>query len=343
MWKFGKIFFEALLISAVLTPVMMVVARNLGALDHPKERGMHKKATPLLGGVAMYLSFVASVLIQLDYSVQLKGVLIASSIIFFVGLLDDLFDLRASLKLIGQVIACVVLMEHGVVLQVLHYQSLNVLCTVVGVIGITNAANFLDNMDGLAAGLIAISAFIFFAIAAQTQQNWLGYLAMGLSGSCCGFLIFNFKPAKIFMGDCGATFAGFTLASLAVLGKWADSIPSAIAIPVLVLGIFIFDMFMITVLRIKTKKVHNFRQWLEYAGKDHLSHRLHDMGLSDRQAVLGVYLICSILGYGAYAVHVSSLKAGVLGWLALGAYVISCLFGTYLLDGQSKMQRKGGS
>ena len=165
MWKYSRIFWAAFLLAVALTPLMAVIARKLGALDHPKERGMHKNATPLLGGVAMYIGFVAAVLLQLDYSRQLKGVLVASTLIFFTGLVDDLFDLRASVKLLMQIIACVVLMEHGVILQVLHYASLNVLCTVLGVIGITNAVNFLDNMDGLAAGLVAISSFVFFVIA----------------------------------------------------------------------------------------------------------------------------------------------------------------------------------
>ncbi len=307
-----------------------MIAKKLGVLDHPKERGMHKKATPLLGGIAMYLSFVAAVLLQMDYSEQLKGVLIASTMIFFVGLLDDLFDLQAIWKLIVQVAACVVLMEHNVILQVLHYQSLDVLCTLIGVIGITNATNFLDNMDGLAAGLIAISSFIFFAIAEQTQQFWLAYLAAALCASCCGFLVYNFKPAKIFMGDCGATFTGFTLASLAVLGQWSTTVGSAIAVPVLVMGVFIFDMFMITVLRIKSKKVRNVRQWLEYAGKDHLSHRLHHWGLTDRQAVLSLYVFGSLLGCLGYWVHATSTM--IRGWAALGLYIMICLVGVYFLD-----------
>ncbi len=330
MWKYDSIFFTAFLISFGLTPVMIFFANKLGALDHPKDRGMHKKSMPLLGGVAMYLGFVMAVLLKLDYSEELKGVLIASTLIFFTGLLDDLFDLRASVKLAVQVSACVILIEYGVVLEVLHYNSLNVLCTIIGVIGITNATNFLDNMDGLAAGLVAISSFIFFCIAALTRQVWLAYMAAALTACCCGFLPFNFKPARIFMGDCGATFAGFTLASLAVLGEWASNTATAIAVPVLVLGVFIFDMFMITVLRIKSKKVRNFRQWLEYAGKDHLSHRLHDMGLSDRQAVMLVYCFCALLGSWGVAMHTKAnvwasaaslfcfFAVGVLGTILLG-------------------------
>lgn len=333
---YAKVFLVAFILSVALTPLIRFIAGKLGALDHPKERGMHKNPTPLLGGVAMYLGFVAAVLITMDYSIQLKGVLIASTLIFFTGLVDDLFDLRASIKLGVQVIACVVLMEHGVVLQVFHYPSLNVLCTVVGVIGITNSANFLDNMDGLAAGLIAISSFIFFAIAVQTGQHWLGYLAVGLSASCCGFLLFNFKPAKIFMGDCGATFAGFTLSSLAVLGQWSSSIFSAITIPVLVMGVFIFDMLMITVLRIKSGKVRNIKQWLEYAGRDHLSHRIHHMGMTDRQAVLIVYILSSILGLVAYQIHVNAgFWQGLLG---MAAYILACFVLIALLD---RLEKRG--
>ncbi len=337
MWKCDDVFLAAFLISFTLTPLMAIIARKLGALDHPKDRGMHKKSTPLLGGVAMYLGFVMAVLLKLDYSVELKGVLIASTLIFFTGLLDDLFDLRASVKLGVQVLACVILIEYGVVLEVLHYNSLNVLFTIVGVIGITNATNFLDNMDGLAAGLVAISSFIFFCVAAIMGQVWLAYMAAALTACCCGFLPYNFKPARIFMGDCGATFAGFTLASLAVLGEWASNTVTAIAVPLLVLGVFIFDMFMITVLRIKSKKVRNFRQWLEYAGKDHLSHRLHQTGLSERQAVLLVYCCCAVLGAAAYALQ----RSESIGWSIFGilGYIAFAAASTWILDRMARRSK----
>ena len=139
------------------------------------------------------------------------------------------------------------------------------------------------------------------------------------------------------MGDCGATFAGFTLASLAILGQWSNSVMTTIAVPVLVLGIFIFDMLMITVLRIKSKRVRNFRQWLEYAGKDHISHRLHDLGLTDRQAVLVVYLAATVLGFVAFQVH--SLNGLFASMLGIAGYLLLSFLFLFFLDASAQPKK----
>jgi len=218
-----------------------------------------------------------------------------------VGLIDDLKELSATWKLVAQILATGILIFYGVRLSFLpnNWWGIGgeVLLTLIWVVGITNAVNFFDGMDGLATGSIAICSLSFFIVALLTQQVYLGYLTIALAGSCLAFLIFNFKPASIFLGDAGSTFLGFTVAGIAVMGGWAQDNPKvALSLPLLILSVFIFDMVYISVSRIYRGKVKNLKEWIEYTGKDHLHHRLVTLGLSEPQAVLFIYLIAACLG-----------------------------------------------
>jgi len=218
--------------------------------------------------------------------------LVGATIIFITGLCDDLFKLKAKVRLLIQIGALAIMMfEYGVILDIFENELLNGFFTVLGIIGITNAVNFLDNMDGLATGLVMISSAAILSVAAMTNQFWLAYLAAALIGACGGFLSHNYRKAHVFMGDSGATFLGFTLASLAVMADWSKHLAVTIAVPLLILGVPVLDMFLITVLRIKEHKVKNFKQWIDYAGKDHLSHRVQRLGFPNRGAVGIVWLI----------------------------------------------------
>ena len=211
MWKYRDIFFMAFLIAIAFVPFLRALAFRYKILDHPKKHGIHSHPVPRIGGAAIYLAFVIAAVYRFDLSQMLKGVLFGSSVIFAVGLWDDLFHLRASLKLAIQLVACAIMMFHfGVVLRVFPWPWLNIFFTVLGVIGLTNAVNFLDNMDGLSSGLIMISSTAITLVAFSTRQFWLGYLSSALAGACAGFLIFNLRPAHIFMGDAGSTFLGST-------------------------------------------------------------------------------------------------------------------------------------
>jgi UDP-GlcNAc:undecaprenyl-phosphate GlcNAc-1-phosphate transferase len=181
------------------------------------------------------------------------------------------------------------------------------LLTVFWIIGITNAMNFFDGMDGLAAGLGAMIAFFLGVVAFQTAQPFIGWIAVAMMGSCLGFLPFNFKirgNAAIFLGDAGSTVIGFILACVAVYGDWAesDSIVALIS-PLLIFWILIFDMVHITVDRILTGKVLNFRQWIEYVGKDHLHHRLAHVLGSKKRSVVFIYLLSLCWGISAVALR----------------------------------------
>lgn len=300
-WLFLLVF--SFLLTFLLTPLVRSLATRLRVMDIPDQRKIHTRPIPLLGGLAIYVSYVMTVFFNFSFSIELKGVILGGTIILLVGLLDDLKKLPATMKLVSQIAATGAVMACGVKLDFLPNNwwgnGGELILTVIWMVGIANAVNFFDGMDGLATGLTAISALSFFVVAQLTDQDYLGYLTIALAGSCLGFLRFNFKPASIFLGDTGSTFLGFTLAGIAVMGGWAEHNPKvALSLPILVLSVFIFDMVYITVARVLNGKVKNFREWIEYTGKDHLHHRLVSLGFSEIQTVLFIYLITACLGIG---------------------------------------------
>ncbi len=295
------LFLFAFLLSFLLTPVIRFLATKLKILDIPNERKIHQNPVPLLGGVAIYISYVVTVFLNFSFSIELKGVILGGTIVLLVGLIDDIWNISATLKLASQILASSILIVYGVKLSFLPNNwwgnGGEIILTVIWVVGIINAVNFFDGMDGLAAGLTAICSVCFFIVAAITHQAYLGFLAIALAGSCLGFLKFNFKPATIFLGDTGSTFLGFTLAGIAVMGGWAEKNPKvALSLPILILSVFIFDMIYITIARILDGKVRNLKEWIEYTGKDHLHHRLVNLGFSEIETVLFIYLIAACLG-----------------------------------------------
>ena len=309
-------------ISFSLNPIFSKIAFSLNMLDCPDHRKMHKQATPLLGGAAVFTGFLAALLINGIFSVELSAILIASFVLFAVGVMDDYRDISAGLKLSTQILATVLVISCGIVLRVIPTSfgifalMGNSLLTVFWIIGITNAMNFFDGMDGLAAGLGAMIAFFLGLVAFQTYQPFIGWIAVAMMGSCLGFLPFNFKlkgNATIFLGDAGSTVIGFVLACVAVYGDWAESDPIvALISPLLIFWILIFDMVHITVDRILTGKVLNFRQWIEYVGKDHLHHRLAQVLGSNKRSVLFIYLLSLCLGINAIGLRDASLSDALL-------------------------------
>lgn len=290
-------------------PVFAWLAKKLNILDIPDTRKLHKQATPLLGGAAVFIGFGVAILTNGIFTKQVLVILIASLILFAIGIVDDFKEVSAGLKLAVQMICTLLVMSCGIVLRVLPaeigiYATIgNYLLTVFWIIGITNAMNFFDGMDGLAAGLGALISFFLGVVAFQTAQPFLGWIAVAMLGGCLGFLPFNFrlkKNAVIFLGDAGSVVIGFILACLAVYGDWAQSDPVvALVSPVLIFWILIFDMVHITIDRIMTGKVKNVRQWIEYVGKDHLHHRLANVLGGRKQSVLFIYLLGICLGTSA--------------------------------------------
>ena len=214
-----------------------------------------------------------------------------------------------------------------------------IILTLIWVIGITNAFNYLDGIDGLAAGIAAISALFFSIICHQTNQVGLGLASIVLAASCLGFLPHNFKKAKIFLGSAGSTFIGFTLAAIAIMGTWAEDNIVKLAVPILVLGVPIFDMVFTTVTRIKDRKVSTIVEWLKYAGKDHFHHHLIDLGLHPVETILFIYFV--EISFCISAIMVSNEKA-IIG--ALSIFHASIIFaGIAVLMVIGKRKRKGQS
>jgi UDP-GlcNAc:undecaprenyl-phosphate GlcNAc-1-phosphate transferase len=326
MIQITLILFVALTFSIVATPLARWAALRAGVVAVPRSRDVHTLPVPLLGGAAIYTAFVVTLLLFGDraHIRELVGILVGATLISLFGLADDRWGLSAPLKLLGQVLAAVVLLVGGTQVQLFALPWLNWALTIVWVVGITNALNFLDNMDGLSGGAATIAAafFLLLAFMNEPRQVLVGAMAAALIGACVGFLRYNLNPATIFMGDTGSLFIGFILAALAIKLRFLGNVPAVTwMVPVCVLGLLIFDTALVCVSRLR-RGVNPFTT----AGKDHLSHRLHALGLTKREAVLTCYLICGT--YGMVGVYLTQarlgeayLVAGILAAVAVAAII----------------------
>lgn len=326
-WLYVLLF--AFLGSVALTPVMVQISHHWNLVDIPTERKIHVQPTPRLGGVAVYAGFVGSVLMNSILPDWMTAIVLAGSLLLIIGVIDDIRELPASVKLVGQLVAAGIVIASGKVLTLFPAggigEAANVLLTLVWIVGITNAFNFFDGMDGLATGLAILMAGFMGMVAFETDQPGLGWLAMAVIGACAGFFPYNFRgtrPAKIFLGDGGSTFLGFTLACLAVKGNWANHSPIvSFSNPLLIFGVLIYDMIHITVERVVTGKVQSVKEWLDYVGKDHLHHRL-ERALGSRQAsVAMIFLLTICLGLSAMALRHAGLQEAVLLLVQAGLIV----------------------
>ncbi|HJP17401.1 MAG TPA: MraY family glycosyltransferase [Nitrospinota bacterium] len=322
---------SSFLLSYLIVPVMKEVAKKYSIYDIPDKRKLHGKPIPKLGGVAIYLAFFTVILINFHFSIQLKGILLGSAVIVAAGLFEDIYGLSAKKRLLSQILAVIILIICDVHLSfgpdTWWAFAIESFITMFWVVGIINAFNFLDGMDGLATGLAGISLFFIGVVALQSDQSYLVYLSFTVVGCCLGFLPFNFHPRKkasIFLGDTGSTFLGFILASLPVMTAWALDDPiKAYSMPILILGVLIFDMIYITIERIMTGKVKNLTEWIEYVGRDHFHHRLVATGLSNFDSVLFIFLLSATLGISALVLkHAETVDSFLLLVQAGSIYAI---------------------
>ncbi|WP_066506072.1 MraY family glycosyltransferase [Abyssisolibacter fermentans] len=310
MTKYVIPFLVALLISYITTPLAKKIAYKLGAIDIPKdERRVHKKPIPRLGGLAIYVSTVLSIIIfsfagyiQMDKS--LISILIGGTIIAVTGIIDDTKNLPAKIKLLGQIAAAGVLIWGGIKIsfiskpfsgEIINLNYLSIPITIFWIVGITNTLNLIDGLDGLAAGVAGIASISLMFVASTFVDIFPFYtgiilISAILAGAAFGFLPYNFNPAKIFMGDTGALFLGFMLAVISVKGVMKSFTTISVVLPVIILGIPIFD----TAFAILRRFIN--RRPIMQADKGHLHHRLLDKGLSQKQTVLVLYFIGMALG-----------------------------------------------
>src|SRR6202047_284947 len=295
-------FFVALIASLLLFVPVRSLALRVGMVDLPGPRKVHLRPIPLLGGLAMYGAVMIAVLFVFDgpARAQIEGILAGASLVAAVGILDDRGWLHHQVKLfIGMPVAAVILLLTGIHAQIFSIllggrtgYILDAILTVVWVVGITASFSILDHMDGLCAGIAAVASASFAVIAYLNGQTFIATLAAAILGAATGFLRWNFKPAKIFMGDGGAMFLGFLMATLALKLRLEHAAPLASRIaPVLILGVTIFDTTLVAISRAR-------RGLPPFAtpGKDHAAHRLSNLGLGQRGAVLGLYLLGAVSG-----------------------------------------------
>ena len=318
-----------------LTPLVRALARRYGVVARPKTDRWHKKPTAMLGGVAVWLATVLSYLIFVrptmsvswtDFPASYLDVVMgASTFLFLVGLADDFLHTKPYQKLIGQVMGSAFVIYYGLTLPWTHYSAVNVALTIFWLIGITNAVNLLDNMDGLAAG-IAVIASAFLALSfLTTGQVVEAIFLLTFAAALIGFLIYNSSPASIFMGDCGSMFIGFVLASAALVnvsGGRSRSFLPVLAVPILVLFIPIFDTTFVTILRKFSGRAAS------QGGRDHTSHRLVALGTSERHAVWMLYGLAALSGF--LALLVQSVKLDVSLAAIAGFTIVLTLLGVYL-------------
>jgi UDP-GlcNAc:undecaprenyl-phosphate/decaprenyl-phosphate GlcNAc-1-phosphate transferase len=345
----------AFVISTALVPLAGAIARRYGVLDAPGPRKVHARATPRIGGIAVFAAFTLIVLagfwlapelghlplvtvylavpvamLQESYRVEgkLLALLAGGAIAFGVGLLDDVLGQRfgPAKKLAGQTLAALVLVAGGIRTDFLQHDAANIAFTILWVVGVTNAFNLLDNMDGLSAGVAFIASFVLLLNAWLLGEFFIALVLVAFMGSVLGFLVFNWHPASIFLGDCGSHFVGFAMASLTLLERYVSHASSSyfpVLMPVIVLALPIVDTTTVVVIRLREHRPI-------YVGDSrHLSHRLVALGLSRPLAVATIYLMTLAIGLGAvglaHAGFVHSLVILVQS-LAVVAVVLILLF-----------------
>ncbi len=316
----------ALVISFLMTPVVKTFAYKVGAVDVPKDaRRMHKIPIPRLGGLAIFIGFMVSVLVlgNVRGNGQMQSILLGSVIIVVLGVVDDIMALPAMLKFVVQIAAALIPALNGVVIQAFSNPNifsdslywvlgpLSVPFTVLWIVAITNAVNLIDGLDGLANGVSAISATTMLVIALLASEAQVAIVMAALVGACVGFMPYNLNPAKMFMGDTGATFLGYILATMSIQGLFKFYAVISFAVPFLILGLPIFDTAFAFIRRI----AHG--QSPMHADRGHIHHRLIDMGLNQKQAVATLYVISAMLGLSAVVLTTGGEQKAMLFFLAL--------------------------
>src|SRR3954462_9813176 len=281
----------ALIVVWVLTPVAAPRAWRIGAIDEPRERGLHQFPTPRLGGLAILAGVLAAGLAFLPHDQQTTGILIGAGVIVAVGVADDLLDLSADVKLAGQILAAVVPVASGVRVETMTLPFLGHIdlgtaaypLTVIGIVAVMNMVNFIDGVDGLAAGVCTIAGITFAVIALSLDRNAAGVLAMVTAGAALGYLRHGFHPASIFLGDSGSNLLGYMLPMVAVQGALKTNAVIALVFPLVILAVPILDSSFVVAKRIKYgKPVHVADRW-------HFHHRFANIGFSQRRTVLYLY------------------------------------------------------
>ncbi|MBO4897490.1 MAG: undecaprenyl/decaprenyl-phosphate alpha-N-acetylglucosaminyl 1-phosphate transferase [Clostridia bacterium] len=336
---FALSFVISFAVAYATTPFVKALAFRIGAIDKPGEaRRVHKKPTPLLGGLAIFYGFVVSILCLCRIDLGVRGMIFGALIIIITGIFDDIRPLHPVTKLVGQILAAVVLVLHGVIIErismptfIMSEGSLelglfSIPITIIWVVAVTNAVNLIDGLDGLAAGVSSIASMTLLCIALIASEENIALITAALTGACFGFLPYNFNPAKIFMGDTGAMFLGFILSCVSIMGVFKAYAVISFFVPLIVLGLPLFDTGFVMLRRMKDHKP------IMGADRGHLHHKLLDMGLTQKQTVGILYLISSLLGLSAIVL----IGGDALRAMVLVAFIIVCITVTYFVITKKK-------
>jgi UDP-GlcNAc:undecaprenyl-phosphate GlcNAc-1-phosphate transferase len=333
----------ALVATAALTPLTMRFARRVGAIDRSRGRGLAPGGTPLLGGQAIFAGGTIAGVAVLPGSEELHGILVAAVVITIVGAIDDRFELSAAWKLVGQIVAASLAVRAGVSVDnvtipfvgALDFGGLGGPLTVLGLVVVMNVVNLSDGVDGLAAGVCALSAAALAVIAFDLQRNTAGVLAALTAGAALGFLIHNFHPASVYMGDCGSNLLGLLLGCIAVLGSVKTNAVLALIFPLIVLAVPFLDTTFVVLKRMK------YHRPVYAADREHFHHRMDRIGFSTRRTVLYLYawtlmlaLLAMALRFVPYSDNGGKLHVGwalVMAGLLLGAAIAS-VYLVYVLE-----------
>ena len=322
----------SMLLSFALTPLVKRLAYKIGAVDIPKDkRRMHDHPIPRLGGLAIFIGFVITVLAFAHPDRQLRGILLGACLIVAVGVVDDSHPLGAGIKFILQIVAALIAVWHGVIIQTIanplpflggaywDFGIMAVTITVIWIVAVTNSVNLIDGLDGLADGVSTIAALTMLVIALLLQNMEMAIICAALVGACVGFIPYNRNPAKMFMGDTGATFLGYMLATVSVTGLFKLYAIISFIVPFIILGFPIFDTASAF-----TRRILKGQNPMK-ADRSHTHHKLIDMGMNQKQAVATLYLVAGVLGLCAVMIVTTGYVKMILSAAALAgvAYTVA--------------------
>ena len=333
----------AFVVSLLMTPPVKLFAEKVGAIDVPKdERRVHDHPIPRMGGLAIALAFLLSVLLFIPMSTPLMGMLMGAVIIAVMGAVDDIVNRKAWVKLAGQIVAALVAIRCGVVVDAITSPFtgesvmlgvFSVPLTVIWIVACTNAVNLIDGLDGLAVGVSAISSLTMLVVALFVSEPEISIILAGLTGACLGFMPYNMNPAKIFMGDVGSQFLGFVLSTVSIMGLFKFHAIISFLIPLLALAVPLAD----TIFAFFRRIFHGQSPF--HADKGHFHHRLLAMGLNQKQAVAVLYAISAVLGL--VAVLLAGTTAAVRAICIVAALVISVCVWIFVFRKKPNTQNSG--
>ncbi len=339
--KFFYAFVLSFVISIGLTAAIFLIANKYNLASQPSADRWHKTPTPNMGGIAIFIAWFVPMFFLAMPSIQRMGLMVSGALAFLLGLIDDIWPMSAIYKLGAQIVVALSVIFFGIHVEIITNVYLAVVVTVLWIVAIMNAINLIDNMDGACAGTSIIIALNLFGLGLVFPSYAISSICMLLAGSLAGFLVWNFPPAKIFMGDSGSMFIGFELASLSLVGSWRDAshLSIMILIPLLLFTLPLFDVILVSIIRRLNGRA------ISQGGRDHTSHRLVLMGLSERQTLLVIWTVSFVSGLLMYSVTLGSLFAKIIVGSVLVVFLIGAgLFlgrlDTYVIEKDIKSENK---